>query len=122
MRDYDNTAGILEQIPDSPHFTYKRQAETGLTIRSKENSLILEIDPLVKQLSESKEKRTQAWGVEVESRGANDSVTGKLSQCQVSRKNTGNWVVDGFAMTVVKGELLRNGEVIPVFGFAELIK
>lgn len=40
----------------------------------------------------------------------------------VSRRNQGNWIIGGFAMSVVEGELLRSGDTIPVLGFAELIK
>jgi len=55
-------------------------------------------------------------------KGVDDSAPGQLKLRQVSRKNQGNWIIGGFAMTVVEGELLRNGETIPVLGFAELIK
>jgi hypothetical protein len=64
----------------------------------------------------------QRWAIEVNLKGADDSAPGQLKLRQVSRKNQGNWIIGGFAMTVVEGELLRNGETIPVLGFAELIK
>ena len=64
----------------------------------------------------------QRWVIEVKRNGTDDSVPGQLKLRQVSRKNQGNWIIGGFAMTVVEGELLRNGETIPVLGFAELIK
>jgi hypothetical protein len=64
----------------------------------------------------------QKRDVEVVTIGAVDTKTGKLSLRQISRKNQDNWVIGGFAMTVVAGEFHLNGEVIPVIGFIELIK
>ena len=229
--DYDNIHGVLERIPDSPHFSFEGQAEAGLIIGSEKNLFTLKIDPLKTQLSEimdkrilnwgvakavllwkgreipgrviyerlvhrdwnrltrtyastwdnfqgfylvldrgtpdtwrdlylrsegeGKERRTkgfvkagdwlgeihstrfeaydkalnfgffrwpQRWAIEVNLKGVDDSAPGQLKLRQVSRKNQGNWIIGGFAMTVVAGELLRNGETIPVLGFAELIK
>ncbi|MEJ2156489.1 MAG: hypothetical protein P8X96_14210, partial [Desulfobacteraceae bacterium] len=60
--DYDNSQKRLEQIPDSPGFKFKGNAEAGITIRSKENALALKIDPMVTRLSDPKEKRLQRWG------------------------------------------------------------
>ncbi|UCD78893.1 MAG: hypothetical protein JSW26_26410 [Desulfobacterales bacterium] len=51
-----------------------------------------------------------------------NTATGKLTLQQISRNNQGNWVIGGFAMTVVKGELRLNGNVMSVLGFVELIK
>jgi hypothetical protein len=64
----------------------------------------------------------QRWAIEVTLDGVAESTPGRLKLRQVSRQNQGNWIIGGFAMTVVEGELLRNGETIPVLGFAELIK
>lgn len=228
---YDNIHGVLKRIPDSPFFTFEGRPETGITIRSKDNLLTLEINPLVNQLSESKGNRILNWGVakavlywkdrkipgrviseqlmhldwnrltrkyantwdnfqgfylaldfggpgawqdfylrsegdgknrrtmgfatadnwfgaihstrfevydkalnfgffrwpqrwlvEVKRKGTNDSGTGQLALRQVSRENQGNWIIGGFAMTVVEGELVVNGKTIPVLGFAELIQ
>jgi len=41
---------------------------------------------------------------------------------QISRKNVSNWVLGGFAMSVVEGSYKVNGEQLKVLGFAELIK
>ena len=46
----------------------------------------------------------------------------RLTLRQVIRMNQGNWTIGGFAMSVVEGALLQNGETIPVLGFAVLIK
>jgi hypothetical protein len=231
MGEYNNSQGALEQIPDSPQFSFEGQADTGLTIRSKENFLFLKIEPLIVQLRESDGNRIQNWGVakaelhwkgreisgrviyeglvhhnwnrltrtytntwdnfqgfylalelgppdtwrdlylrsegegvnrrtkgfmtaskwigaihstrfkayekafnfgfyrwpqrwdiEVQLKGLEDRLPGELTLRQISRENQGNWIVGGFAMAVVEGELLRNGKAIPVLGFVELIK
>ncbi len=41
---------------------------------------------------------------------------------QVSRTNVSNWVIGGFAMSVVEGTLEIDGQQTRVLGFAELIK
>jgi hypothetical protein len=41
---------------------------------------------------------------------------------QISRKNLSNWVIGGFAMSVVEGILEINGQQTKVLGFAELVK
>ncbi len=41
---------------------------------------------------------------------------------QISRQNISNWVLGGFAMTVVEGTLEQEGHQLKVLGFAELIK
>ncbi len=41
---------------------------------------------------------------------------------QISRENISNWVVGGFAMSVVEGTLEQDGVQLKVLGFAELIK
>lgn len=64
----------------------------------------------------------QSWDIELKLRGSKDFSPRKLTLLQVSRKNQGNWIVGGFAMTVVEGELIKNGKAIPVVGFVELIK
>ncbi len=229
--DYDNVHGKLEQIPDSPYFSFEGHVSTGLVIRSKENLLTLNIEPINKKLTESRGKRMINWGVagailywkdrkisgrmiheqllyldwnrlarkyantwdnfqgfylvldagnqaswqdlylrsegtgdnrrskgfttlndwsgpiystrfkayekalnfgffrwpqrwtiDVRSKGTNSSITGQLTLNQVSRENQGNWIIGGFAMTVVKGELSIGATTIPVFGFVELIK
>lgn len=231
MGDYNNTHGDLERIPDSPHFSFEGQTDTGLSIRSKENNLFLKIEPLTTRSRESDGKRIQNWGtakaklhwkdreisgraiyeglvhqswnrltrtytdtwdnfqgfylaldlgtpdtwrdlylrsegegvnhrtrgfvtasewqgaihstrfkaydkafnfgffrwpqrwdIEVKLKGSEDRTPGKLTLRQISRQNQGNWIVGGFAMAVVEGELLRNGKAIPVLGFVELIK
>lgn len=64
----------------------------------------------------------QKWDIEIILDGTEDTATGKLTLRQISRKNQGNWIIGGFAMTVVEGELRLNGNVMSVFGFVELIK
>ena len=64
----------------------------------------------------------QRWDIEVKLKGSEGRTPGQLTLRQVSRKNQGNWIVGGFAMAVVEGELQRNGKAIPVLGFVELIK
>lgn len=64
----------------------------------------------------------QRWEIEVKRDGEDDAAPARLSLHQISRKNQGNWIVGGFAMSVVKGEFYEDGKAIPVFGFAELIK
>jgi hypothetical protein len=229
--EYENTQGALDRIPDSPYFNFKEQADTGLTILSKNNFLTLKIDQLITHLSESKGKRIQNWGaakailhwkgrvipgrviyehlvrhdwnrlsrtytdtwnnfqgfylaldrgtpdtwrdlylrsegegknrrtmgfvtaddwmgnihstrfaafdkafnfgffrwpqrwkIEVKLKNAEHSAPGELNLRQISRRNQGNWIIGGFAMAVLEGELLRNGKITPVLGFAELIK
>ena len=36
-------------------------------------------------------------------------------------KKIKNWIVGGFAMSIVRGELVQGGRSLPIFGFAELI-
>ena len=64
----------------------------------------------------------QRWTIEVKPKSTDNSTPGQLTLHQVSRENQGNWIIGGFAMTVVKGELFINGTTIPVLGFVELIK
>jgi hypothetical protein len=47
---------------------------------------------------------------------------GSLSVTVVDRKNVTNWVIGGFAMAVVSGELTYDGKTRPVYGLAELIR
>ena len=64
----------------------------------------------------------QHWDIQVQSKNQDDAAPGRLNLRQVSRQNQGNWIIGGFAMSVVEGEFLRNGESIPVLGLVELIK
>lgn len=64
----------------------------------------------------------QHWEIQVNLRDGNDAMSGRLDLRQVSRKNQGNWIIGGFAMSVVEGTWVRNGETISVLGWAELIK
>jgi hypothetical protein len=229
--DYENVHGELKRIPNSSHFTFEGMPEEGIVVSSNDNALSLEIDPLVTQLKEKTDNRTQEWGVgkavlnwndrkiqgrviyehliysdwnrltrtyagtwdnfqgfylllrkgdfetwrdlylrsegkgnsrrtkgfvtvnewsgnihakrfdafdkafnwgfyrwpqkwdiEIVPIDAEVTKTGKLTLRQISRKNQGNWVIGGFAMTVVEGEIRLNGEVTSVIGFVELIK
>ncbi len=47
---------------------------------------------------------------------------GSLSVTVVDRKNVTNWVIGGFAMAVVSGQLTWDGKTRPVYGLAELIR
>lgn len=40
---------------------------------------------------------------------------------QSERKRIANWVIGGFSMGIVKGELHYAGKRQPIYGFAELI-
>jgi len=231
MGSYENVSGELEQIPDSPHVAFEGMPETGIVVISRDNNLVLKIDPIVTHLAERTENRTlnwgsaksvltwkdrkipgrviyehliyrnwnrltrtyadtwdnfqgfylalgagdirtwrdlylrsqgqgstrrtkgfvnidgwsgtihaarynaydkaytwgfyrwpQKWDIEIKLDETEDARTGELTLRQISRKNQGNWVIGGFAMTVVQGELHLNGNAIPVLGFAELIK
>lgn len=62
------------------------------------------------------------WRIQVQRIGAPDAAPGELTLRQISRQNEGNWIIGGFAMTVVQGELTSNGNTVPVVGFVELIK
>ena len=64
----------------------------------------------------------QRWIIEVKPKDTDESASGHLALRQVSRKNQANWLIGGFAMTVVEGELVINAKTIPVLGFAELIQ
>ncbi|RJQ73313.1 MAG: hypothetical protein C4519_17980 [Desulfobacteraceae bacterium] len=64
----------------------------------------------------------QRWTVQAVLEGAENPAPVTLRLRQISRRNQRNWIIGGFAMTVVEGELLGNGEVIPVLGLVELIK
>ena len=64
----------------------------------------------------------QHWDIQVRLKDESESPPGRLNLVQVSRKNRSYWIIGGFAMSVVEGELIRNGETIPVMGWAELIK
>ena len=231
MGSYENVSGELEQIPDSPHFTFKGMPETGIIVVSRDNGLVLEIDPIITHLAEKKDTRKlnwgsakaalnwkdrkipgrviyehliyrnwnrltrtyagtwdnfqgfylaigsgdvrtwqdlylrcegngntrrtkgfvtidgcsgtihaarfnaydkaytwgfyrwpQKWDIEITRDEKEGARTGELILRQISRKNQGNWVIGGFAMVVVHGELRLNGKGTPVLGFAELIK
>jgi len=63
----------------------------------------------------------QRWEIDLAASGDREP-SGHLSLRQLSRNNIGNWVIGGFAMSVVQGELQWRGARIPVLGFAELIK
>lgn len=229
--DYDNIKGQLERIPDSAAFKFEGEPETGITIHSKINGLVLKIDPLVTRLEATRNNRIQHWGsakavlswkgraipgrviyeylvihgwnrlsrtyagtwnnfqgfylaldrgdpekwrdlylrsegkgnsrrtrgfvtaddwhgtiysprfkadnkafnlgfyrwpqrwdIQVKLMDKDDATSGQLKLHQVSRQNERNWIIGGFAMSVVEGELRRNGETIPVQGWVELIK
>jgi len=47
---------------------------------------------------------------------------GSLTVTVVDRKNVTNWIIGGFAMAVVTGELSYGGKTRPVYGLAELIR
>lgn len=64
----------------------------------------------------------QRWAIDIVPDRAASPETGELKLSQISRQNQRNWIIGGFAMTVVKGELLENGKKFPVLGFVELIK
>jgi hypothetical protein len=46
---------------------------------------------------------------------------GSLTLQATDTKQIKNWVVGGFAMSIVRGELAQDGRRLPIFGFAELI-
>jgi hypothetical protein len=48
--------------------------------------------------------------------------SGCLSVRVVDRKTVTNWIIGGFAMAVVSGELTYEGKTRPVYGLAELIR
>lgn len=64
----------------------------------------------------------QRWSITIEGNSQDDPAIGQLELHQISRQNEGNWLIGGFAMSVVAGEININGGSIPVLGFAELIK
>ncbi len=67
----------------------------------------------------------KAWRMklqQVQSSGASLPPFAHLELNQVSRHNVSNWVIGGFAMSVVEGTLDVNGHKIEVLGFAELIR
>jgi hypothetical protein len=64
----------------------------------------------------------QRWDIQVKIDNEAGSAPGRLLLHQVSRRNQSNWIIGGFAMSIVAGELRRNGETIPVLGWVELIK
>ncbi len=41
---------------------------------------------------------------------------------QISRRAFGNWVIGGFAMSLIRGEVSYRGRTLPVYGFGEFIK
>jgi hypothetical protein len=47
---------------------------------------------------------------------------GSLSVSMVDRKTVTNWLIGGFAMTVVSGEMTYGGKTRPVYGLGELIR
>lgn len=58
-----------------------------------------------------------AWGITWNGTGGPASMTLRLSD----RKKIANWVIGGFSMGVVQGELVYAGRTWPVYGLAELI-
>jgi len=63
----------------------------------------------------------QRWTIELEE-NAKVGPAILLNLHQISRQNQGNWIIGGFAMSVVAGDIIEDGVTIPVVGFAELIK
>lgn len=57
------------------------------------------------------------WRLEWTSRNGPVSTTLTLSE----RKTIGNWVIGGFAIGIVKGELTINGRKLALYGLAELL-
>lgn len=57
------------------------------------------------------------WRLDWTSRGRPVSTTLTLAD----RKTIGNWVIGGFAMGIVKGELTINGRTLALYGLAELL-
>ncbi len=62
------------------------------------------------------------WEIEIAPDDAGTTPGGRLTLRQVSRRNVSTWLIGGFAMTVVEGEIDLEGRKIPVLGFVELIK
>ena len=51
-----------------------------------------------------------------------DKGAGSLVLRVVDRKTVTNWLIGGFAMGVVTGEISYGGKIRPVYGLAELIR
>ena len=64
----------------------------------------------------------QRWKIEIKSTDGEGSNFGRLDLQQISRNNISTWIIGRFAMSVVQGELVSQGQRIPVIGFAELIQ
>ncbi len=64
----------------------------------------------------------QRWSITIEGNKQDNPASGRLELQQINRQNEGNWLIGGFAMSVVSGKIIINGSSIPVLGFAELIK
>jgi len=51
-----------------------------------------------------------------------DAPEARLTLVARDRRSFGNWLIGGFAMTLVTGELTVGGRAVPVWGLGELIK
>ena len=68
---------------------------------------------------------SKGWRMSLQEAATNEGLAppfAALTLQQISRKNISNWVIGGFAMSVVQGTLEIDGRQTKVLGFAELIK
>lgn len=77
----------------------------------------LKLTPLSKTLALGFYRWPIEWRLDWMSREGPVSTTLTLSD----QKVFGNWVIGGFAMGVVKGEIRLNGRTLPIYGLAELL-
>jgi hypothetical protein len=92
---------------------------TGFTVMDGRTQPLEQISftPLAKSFTFGLYRWPVSWRLEWKSPEGLHATTLTLSD----RKRYGNWVIGGFSMGIVKGELSINGKLEPLYGLAELI-
>jgi hypothetical protein len=91
----------------------------GFLAAGERNDLLRDIDVRVTDhaLAAGLYRWQTAW--EISCTGARGPATLRLEV--IDRKKIGNWLLAGFSMAALEGELTYDGRTIPVFGLAELL-
>jgi hypothetical protein len=88
-----------------------------LTTHEAEPMTDLEVSALDHDFAPGLYRWPTAWRITWKSHKGRASMTMRLSE----RKGIANWVIGGFSMGIVQGELSYDGRIWPVYGLAELI-
>ena len=135
---WDNFQGfylaLLENSPSTWQDLYLRTEGKNQTLRSigfldthqsKETIFTPDIDATRKGWALGFYRWSKGWQMSLQKAATSKGIEppfASLRLDQISRKNISNWVIGGFAMSVVEGSVEINGQQHKVLGFAELIK